>query len=105
VASRFAWSPASDVARDPLPLTPQRAKRVRLDRRIDRVRRRRWLRRIIVGLFVTTVIAAGAVVTYPALLDPACDDYEWFGADAALVVREYAQGAHDAIAGFVAERL
>ncbi|HEX5063716.1 MAG TPA: hypothetical protein VFV99_30265 [Kofleriaceae bacterium] len=65
------------------------------------VRRSRKLLWFFVGLFVTTTLAAGAVVAYPALLDPLCDDYEWFGNDAALVVREQAREAHTAIVDFV----
>lgn len=56
-------------------------------------RRARWLLRIVLGMFVASLLAAGAVVAYPALLDPLCDDYEWFGAEASQVVREHAQNA------------
>jgi hypothetical protein len=41
------------------------------------VQRSRKLRRFVIGLFVITTLAAGAVVAYPALLDPLCDDYVW----------------------------
>lgn len=64
-------------------------------------RRSRKLVRFVVGLFLTTAIAAGAVVAYPAMLDPLCDDYEWFGADAAGVVREHARDAHSAVSEFI----
>lgn len=65
------------------------------------VKRTRPLLRFVVGLVVTTIVAAGAVVAYPALLDAPCDDYEWFGADAAQVVRGHARDAHATIVEFV----
>lgn len=53
------------------------------------------------GLLVGLVLASAAAIAYPAMLDPLCDDYEWFGGDAALVVREQARNAHAAIGDFV----
>ncbi|HEY5928151.1 MAG TPA: hypothetical protein VIV11_40970 [Kofleriaceae bacterium] len=64
-------------------------------------RRPRKLLRFCVGLFVTSVLATGAIVAYPAMLNPLCDDYEWFGADATHVVRAHARDAHAAIAGVI----
>lgn len=61
------------------------------------VRRTRWLARVVLGMVVASVLAAGVVVAYPALLDPLCDDYEWFGARASQIVREHAQDARAAI--------
>ena len=56
-------------------------------------------RRPVLRVFVVTivfVITAGAVgVAQPSLLDPLCDDYEWFGADTAAAARDYAWTAHD----------
>lgn len=60
-------------------------------------RRARWLVRIVVGLFVTSALAAGAVVAYPAMIDPLCDDYQWFGDTAAQSIREHARDANAAI--------
>lgn len=53
------------------------------------------------ALLVTSALAAGAVVAFPAMLDPLCDDYEWFGNDTALVIRDYARDAHTAVVEFV----
>lgn len=64
-------------------------------------RRSRKLVRFVMGLLVVGVLAAGAAIAYPALLDPLCDDYEWFGADAAQVVRQHARAAHAVIAQFI----
>jgi hypothetical protein len=64
-------------------------------------RRSRPLVRWLLALFVTSVLAAGTAVAYPALLDPPCDDYEWFGADTACVVRQYARDARAALAELV----
>jgi hypothetical protein len=60
-------------------------------------RRGRWLVRIVVGLFITSALAAGTVVAHPAIIDPLCDDYVWFGADAAHVIRDQASAANAAI--------
>ena len=56
-------------------------------------RRERALARIVIGLMVTSVLLAGAVVAYPAMLDPLCDDYTWPGEQAARIVRDYAHEA------------
>jgi pSer/pThr/pTyr-binding forkhead associated (FHA) protein len=61
-------------------------------------RRSRMFLRCIVALFVTSVIAACVVVAFPPVLDPLCDDYEWFGAEAAGVVRQLAYDARSTIA-------
>jgi hypothetical protein len=58
------------------------------------VKHTRPLLRLVVGVFVTVALAAGAIVAYPAMLDAPCDDYEWFGSEAAVVVREYARDAN-----------
>lgn len=64
-------------------------------------RRSRKLARFVMSLLVIGVLAAGAAIAYPALLDPLCDDYEWFGADAAHVVRQHARAAHAVFAQFI----
>jgi len=66
-------------------------------------KRSRKLLRFIIALFVFSTLSAGAAVAYPSLLDPLCDDYEWFGGDATQVVREYARDAHAAIYDFIRE--
>ena len=54
-----------------------------------------------VGLLLTTTLLAGAVVAYPALLDPLCDDYIWFGADATTIVRDHAREANTVLADLI----
>ena len=49
------------------------------------------------SLFVSSVIVAGAVIAYPALIDPLCADYEWFGE-----IRQHARAVHSAIAELLA---
>jgi pSer/pThr/pTyr-binding forkhead associated (FHA) protein len=61
-------------------------------------RRPRKLVRGLAAVFVTSLIAACFVIAVPSVLDPLCDDYEWFGAGAADVVRHYAREAHSALA-------
>jgi hypothetical protein len=60
-------------------------------------RRSRTLGRILIGLFVALTLASGTIIAVPSVIDPLCDDYEWFGAEAANVVRHYACDAHNAI--------
>jgi hypothetical protein len=64
-------------------------------------RRPRKLLRFFVVLFMLGVASTSAVVAYPAMLDPLCDDYEWVGAETATVVREHARNTHEAIADFI----
>jgi hypothetical protein len=85
-----------------LPIRPPRAQRAPLAYSPISMprypaKRSRWLRRVVLGLFVTSALASVASIAHPALLDPMCDDYEWFGADAASAAREQAQLAHDTI--------
>jgi hypothetical protein len=88
------------VVLPPVPVTQPPPRVIR--RPIYPARRSRPLLRFVVGVLVTSVLATGAVVAYPAMLDPLCDNYEWFGADSAHVVRQYARDAHAAIADFIA---
>jgi hypothetical protein len=60
-------------------------------------RRSRTLGRILIGLFVALTLASGTIIAVPSVIDPLCDDYEWFGAEAANVVRHYACDAHNSI--------
>ena len=105
--SPFVWSvPTPTVAPSAVVTAPPKFVRVEPSRRPVSLptypaRRPRKLLRFCVGLFVTSLLASGVVVAYPAMLDPLCDDYEWFGAEATHVVREHARNAHDAIAGLV----
>jgi hypothetical protein len=66
------------------------------------VKRMRMWPRIVLCLFVTTIAAAGVVIAYPHVLDPLCDDYAWFGDEAAVVVRDHAREARAAIVGWLA---
>lgn len=66
-------------------------------RPIYRRRRSRLLTRIVIGTIVTLTLASGTIIAFPSLLDPLCDDYEWFGTEAASVVRHHACDAHNAI--------
>jgi hypothetical protein len=59
------------------------------------------LYRFFVVIMVAAVLLSTASIAYPPLLDPLCE-YQWFGSDATLVVREHARGAHASIAGLVA---
>ena len=43
------------------------------------------------------LVAASPAVALPSLLDPVCDDYEWDGAEAAAIVRDYAREANIAV--------
>jgi hypothetical protein len=61
-------------------------------------RRSRTLLYCLVGLLVTSVIAVCVVIAVPPVLDPLCDDYEWFGADAASEIRQRAREIRAAIA-------
>jgi hypothetical protein len=98
--SAFVWNDHS-----PPPLSTQNRLRVDPKRAVSRpqypVRRSRKLLWFVLALFMTSALAVGAVVAYPALLNPLCDDYEWFGADAARDVRQRARDTHAAIADFV----
>ena len=106
--SPFVWEappvqkPYVQVSPQPLqPNVVQRAQRaISFPTFPSRRRPRIWLR-VFLGVFIVGLLASGAVVAYPAMLDPHCDKYEWFGADAAKVVREHARDAHAAIADFI----
>jgi hypothetical protein len=65
--------------------------------------RRRWGLRIFVATFMLGLGSTAAVVAHPAMLDPLCDDYEWFGAETTAVLRDHAVNAHDTIADFIRE--
>lgn len=85
-----------------LPIRPPRAQRAPLAYSPISMprypaKRSRWLRRVVIGLLLTSALASVAAIAYPSLLDPMCDDYEWFGADAASAARGQAQLAHDTI--------
>ncbi|HEY5944586.1 MAG TPA: hypothetical protein VIV40_03805 [Kofleriaceae bacterium] len=106
-AAPFVWEDSSardqsfgsHVARPRAPRAPLARSPITLPR--YPVRRGRWLLRFTLVLFVTSIVAVGAAVAYPAMLDPLCDDYEWFGSDAVQVGRDYARDAHAAIADFI----
>jgi hypothetical protein len=66
-------------------------------------RRGRKLVRFVLALFLVSVVAGGTIVAHPALLDLACDDYEWVGAETAQVVRERAYEVHYTIGDFIAD--
>jgi hypothetical protein len=55
-------------------------------------------RRIVLVMLALLVACSGALVAAPHLIDPLCDDYEWFGDDAAQSVRQVAVDAHDTLA-------
>jgi hypothetical protein len=98
--SPFVWTDTPS-----LPAVTVHRAAVDMSRAVSRpiypARRSRKLRRFVIGVFITTTLAAAAVVAYPALLNPLCDDYEWFGSDAASVVRQQALDAHAAITDFI----
>jgi hypothetical protein len=51
--------------------------------------------RTVLGWTVATlVLAVAPVIVEPTLLDPLCDDYEWAGAQYAVIAREIAWDAH-----------
>lgn len=58
-------------------------------------------RRIVLVAFALLVASSGALVAAPHLIDPLCDDYAWFGDDAAQSVRQVAIDAHDTIASWL----
>jgi hypothetical protein len=60
-------------------------------------RRSPKLARLFVSLAVSSMILGGAVIAYPALIDPLCADYEWFGE-----IRQHARAVHSAIAELLA---
>jgi hypothetical protein len=91
--SPVKWS----VPPKPASLEQQRA----VSRPIYPVRRSRKLLWFVIGFFVTSTLVAGAVVAYPPMLDPMCDDYEWFGDGVAQQLREQAREANAAIYHFV----
>ncbi len=96
--SPTVWTPAPQapprVAPSP-PLSPQ------IRHPVYPQRRSRPLRRVLAILFATVTLATGIIVAAPSLLDPLCDDYEWFGAEATTVVRQHASDAHAAIAEII----
>ncbi len=61
-------------------------------------RQRPSLLRTVIGWTIATLlVAASPAVVEPSLLDPLCDDYEWDGAEAAAIVRDYARESNIAI--------
>jgi len=60
-------------------------------------RRRKLVRVLITSVFVTSIVSCLAFTAYPAMLDPLCDDYEWFGAGATQALRQAAYAAHEPI--------
>lgn len=61
-------------------------------------RQRPSLLRTVMGWTIATLlVAASPAVVEPSLLDPLCDDYEWNGAEAAAIVRDYAYESNIAI--------
>ena len=108
-----ARAPATPVAPTRAPATtsvasgPPRRQRVRLPTppvmfaswaaRYPRNAQRR-VRRLLLVTFTVLVACSGALVAAPHAIDPLCDDYRWFGDDAASSVRQLALDAHDAIA-------
>jgi hypothetical protein len=101
--SPFQWTVAPSHAPtvEPVAQPASRDPRRAVSRPIYPVRRSRKLLWFALTLFFTTGIAVGAVVAYPPMLDPMCDDYEWFGADAARDLRQRAHDTHAAIADFI----
>ena len=98
--------PSQPIARaTPRPSRPSTARVAPIPATVRRpvypVKQSRPLLRVLAWVLVTTSLAACAAITNPMLLDPLCDDYEWFGADTAQVARQYARDAHDAIASFI----
>jgi hypothetical protein len=56
------------------------------------------LLRTVLGWTLTTLLlAASPAVVVPSLLDPLCDEYDWYGADATRIARECARDANVAI--------
>jgi hypothetical protein len=101
--SPFVWeSPSPAPLATPLPTKGRADVRRAVSHPKFPTKKKRWWLRISLGLVVTSALAAGAAVAYPAMLDPICDDYEWFGNDVASLAREQAQIAHDTIADFIA---
>jgi hypothetical protein len=102
MAAPASTAPASTAPAIGAPFSAPRFNRAPANRPLYPVKPSRMLRRFVLGLLLTTTLAAGAVVAYPALLDPACDDYVWFGDEAAQAVRDQARAAHDTIVDFIA---
>jgi hypothetical protein len=71
--------------------------------RIYPIKRTRLWPRVMLGMIVFMLATAGVVVAYPHLLDPLCDDYAWFGEQAAVVVREQAYLARETIVDWLAQ--
>ena len=95
-------APAARAPRPPVAFTrPPYAAPAAFARPVYPARRGRKLLRGFVGLLLKTTLVAGTVVAYPALIDPLCDDYVWFGADAAAVIREHAREANVVLADLI----
>jgi hypothetical protein len=95
-------APAARAPRPPVAFTrPPYAAPAAFARPVYPARRGRKLLRGFAALLLTTTLVAGTVVAYPALIDPLCDDYVWFGADAAAVIREHAREANVVLADLI----
>lgn len=57
----------------------------------------RWKLRVLIGVFAVMLLAVGVTIACPVVLDPLCDDYDWFGAGAATAVRDAAWTANEAV--------
>lgn len=58
----------------------------------------RTLLRIVGGLVATATFASAIVIAQPSLLDPLCDEIEWFGSGTAVDLRERAWDANAELA-------
>lgn len=81
----FASTPSSVAAR--LPVYPSH--------------RGRTIARIIGVLVGTVVLASAVAIARPSLLDPLCDDLDWFGSNTAIAVRDHARDANAALTPYV----
>lgn len=54
----------------------------------------RTFARIIGALLATATFACAIVVAQPSLLDPLCDELDWFGSGTAAMLRERAREAN-----------
>jgi hypothetical protein len=92
-----------DSPRRFIPLSSEKPAPGTVHPRIYPIKRTRVWPRVMLGVVVMMVATAGVVVAYPHVLDPLCDDYAWFGEDAAAIVREQAYLARETIAGWLAQ--